>query len=362
MMSWIRFLLGIRKRGNPATGEVFEHLRSIAEFREILARERARADRSGAPFSLVTFTPRDPQTGRDTLAHLASYLRHRLRCTDDVGWIDDCRIGAVLPDTPASGAWKVADDACLSFSSEHLPPVCEVYVYPTDHAERLLESIDANREEASPERPSQSLELLFAQPLPRWKRGLDIVGASLGLVGLAPLLAVVGVLIKWTSPGPVLFIQKRSGLGGKPFMLYKFRSMRCDAEAKKAELMTLNEQDGPAFKIRNDPRVTPLGRLLRTTSIDELPQLWNVLRGDMSLVGPRPLPCHESEACTVWQKRRLDVTPGLTCIWQIKGRSSVTFNEWVRMDLQYLRSRSLFEDVKLLAQTIPAVLLRKGAS
>ena len=228
--------------------------------------------------------------------------------------------------------------------------------------ERLLESIDANREEASPDRPSQSLELLFAQPLPRWKRGLDIVGASLGLVGLTPLLAVVAVLIKWTSPGPVFFIQKRSGLGGKPFMLYKFRSMRCDAEAKKAELMALNEQDGQAFNIRNDPRITPLGRLLRTTSIDELPQLWNVLRGDMSLVGPRPLPCHESEACTVWQKRRLDVTPGLTCIWQIKGRSSVTFNEWVRMDLQYLRSRSLFEDVKLLAQTIPAVLLRKGAS
>jgi lipopolysaccharide/colanic/teichoic acid biosynthesis glycosyltransferase len=191
---------------------------------------------------------------------------------------------------------------------------------------------------------------------------LDIAGAGVGLLLLSPLLTVVAVAVKLTSAGPVLFTQKRTGAGGRTFVLYKFRSMYVDAEGRKAELMTLNEQDGPAFKIRKDPRVTWLGRWLRSTSLDELPQLWNVLKGDMSLVGPRPLPCNESAACTIWQKRRLDVTPGLTCIWQVEGRSSVSFNEWIRMDLQYLEERSLKADLKLLARTIPAVLSRRGAS
>ncbi len=143
--------------------------------------------------------------------------------------------------------------------------------------------------------------------------------------------------------------------------MYKFRSMISDAESLKSQLMELNEQDGPAFKITADPRVTRLGRFLRDTSLDELPQLWNVLRGEMSLVGPRPLPCDESDACLGWQKRRLDVTPGLTCIWQVKGRSQVTFNEWVRMDLQYVGRRSLWQDLKILISTVPAVLQRRGA-
>jgi lipopolysaccharide/colanic/teichoic acid biosynthesis glycosyltransferase len=126
-------------------------------------------------------------------------------------------------------------------------------------------------------------------------------------------------------------------------------------------LLALNEQDGPAFKIKDDPRVTRFGRFLRSTSIDELPQLWNVLRGEMSLVGPRPLPCHESDGCLGWQRRRLDVTPGLTCIWQVKGRSRVSFSEWCRMDLQYVAKRGVRQDLLLLLLTLPAVLLRKGA-
>jgi lipopolysaccharide/colanic/teichoic acid biosynthesis glycosyltransferase len=137
--------------------------------------------------------------------------------------------------------------------------------------------------------------------------------------------------------------------------------MIVDAEAKKKELKQRNEQDGPAFKIKDDPRVTRVGKLLRKSSIDELPQLWNVLRGDMTLVGPRPLPVSESEACEGWQRRRLDVTPGLTCIWQVKGRSRVSFAEWVRMDVAYIRRRTLFNDLRIIAQTIPAVLLRRGA-
>jgi lipopolysaccharide/colanic/teichoic acid biosynthesis glycosyltransferase len=210
-------------------------------------------------------------------------------------------------------------------------------------------------------RPVRSLDTFFLRPLPAWKRGLDILGALAGLAILSPLFAVVAAGIKLTSPGPVVFTQRRSGLGGRPFLIVKFRTMVDGAERRQRELLALNEQDGPAFKIAADPRVTRFGRLLRSTSIDELPQLWNVLRGDMSLVGPRPLPCHESRACLPWQRRRLDVTPGLTCIWQVRGRSRVSFDEWVRMDVEYIKARSLSMDLKLLCLTLPAVLRREGA-
>jgi lipopolysaccharide/colanic/teichoic acid biosynthesis glycosyltransferase len=137
--------------------------------------------------------------------------------------------------------------------------------------------------------------------------------------------------------------------------------MRDGAHSEQEALRGENEQDGPAFKITNDPRVTLVGRILRKTSIDELPQLWNVLRGEMSLVGPRPLPCEESRNCESWQRRRLDVTPGLTCIWQVRGRSQVSFPEWMRMDLAYTKVRTFWHDVKLILATVPAVLLRRGA-
>jgi lipopolysaccharide/colanic/teichoic acid biosynthesis glycosyltransferase len=328
--------------------------------RRILDRERARVDRNRSQFSLLVFTPREPESSRETLARLVRRLHRRLRFTDEVGWFDERQIGVVLPDTPASGAWKVADDICLKFSSHELPPLCTVYAYPSDAMP--FDEMSSDHGKPKTKRATHAMEILFAQAVPRWKRTVDLAGASLGVILLMPLLAVVTLAIKLTSPGPVLFRQWRSGLGGKPFLMYKFRTMHVDAEARQASLMALNEQDGPAFKIRKDPRVTPLGRLLRSTSIDELPQLWNVLLGDMSLVGPRPLPCHESDACMPWQRRRLDVTPGLTCIWQVSGRSSVTFNEWVRMDLRYLRTRSFLGDMWLLVATVPAVLLRKGAS
>ena len=203
-------------------------------------------------------------------------------------------------------------------------------------------------------------ELLFAKRLPVWKRALDIVGASVGLVLLWPVLLLAAVAIKLDSAGPVFFTQTRKGLGGRPFRMVKFRSMVTDAESRKRELLPLNEQDGPAFKLKSDPRTTAVGRWLRATSIDELPQLWNVLKGDMSLVGPRPLPCDESDACRGWHRRRLDVTPGLTCTWQVKGRSKVSFTQWMRMDAGYASSLSPWNDLKLLLRTVPAVLLGKN--
>jgi lipopolysaccharide/colanic/teichoic acid biosynthesis glycosyltransferase len=206
-----------------------------------------------------------------------------------------------------------------------------------------------------------AIDDLLVYPLPAWKRVIDIVGALFLLAVFSPLMAAAAMAIKMSSRGPIVFTQRRAGLGGRPFTIYKLRTMCSDAEARKKTLRALSEQDGPAFKLTNDPRITRIGHILRKTSIDELPQLWNVVKGDMSLVGPRPLPVDESEACELWQQRRLDVTPGLTCIWQVEGRSRVTFDEWVRMDVKYIRRRNIFHDLSLMFRTIPAVLLRRGA-
>jgi lipopolysaccharide/colanic/teichoic acid biosynthesis glycosyltransferase len=190
---------------------------------------------------------------------------------------------------------------------------------------------------------------------------MDILGAIVGLILFSPVMILAAVMIRLTSRGPAIFTQKRHGLGGRQFTIYKFRTMVADAERIKPSLRPMSEQDGPAFKLTNDPRVTWVGKLLRSTSLDELPQFFNVLLGDMSLVGPRPLPLEESDGCNQWQRRRLDVTPGLTCIWQVNGRSTVTFDEWMRMDMQYIERRSFWQDVKILAMTVPAVVFKRGA-
>jgi lipopolysaccharide/colanic/teichoic acid biosynthesis glycosyltransferase len=184
-----------------------------------------------------------------------------------------------------------------------------------------------------------------------------------GLIFFAPLFLVVAAAVKITSPGPVFFRQRRAGLHGEPFLMWKFRTMKIDAEERKIELSAWNEMKGPVFKMQDDPRVTPLGRFLRRTSIDEFPQLLNVLRGEMSLVGPRPLPIYEVDKFeeTV-HRRRLSMKPGLTCLWQIRGRSTVVdFSDWVRMDLEYIDNWSLFLDAYIILKTIPCVLLGIGA-
>jgi exopolysaccharide biosynthesis polyprenyl glycosylphosphotransferase len=193
------------------------------------------------------------------------------------------------------------------------------------------------------------------------KRGIDIVGAAFGLIVAAPLLAVAALAIKLSSSGPVLFRQRRSGLHGRPFEMLKLRTMRCDAEQRIADLLDLNEMDGPVFKIRQDPRVTAVGRLLRRYSVDEVPQLWNVLTGDMSLVGPRPPIPSEVARYRTWERRRLSMRPGLTCIWQVSGRNSLGFAEWVKLDLQYIDGWSLAADFEILLRTVPAVLRGTGS-
>jgi lipopolysaccharide/colanic/teichoic acid biosynthesis glycosyltransferase len=193
------------------------------------------------------------------------------------------------------------------------------------------------------------------------KRALDVAVASLLLLLSLPLLVVVAIAVKLDSRGPVLFRSARCGRGGEPFTFYKLRSMYTGAEAMKHTLLHLNEVDGPVFKLANDPRITRVGRWIRRSSIDELPQLWNIIRGDMSLVGPRPPIPAEVEQYTPSQMRRLLVKPGLTCLWQVSGRSDLSFDEWVRLDLDDIVQRSFALDVRILARTIPAVLSCRGA-
>jgi exopolysaccharide biosynthesis polyprenyl glycosylphosphotransferase len=193
------------------------------------------------------------------------------------------------------------------------------------------------------------------------KRIADIVVAVCSLVLLFPLLVAIASAIRITSPGNVLFRQVRCGLGGRKFTLYKFRSMVNNAEQLKAELHQHNETNGPAFKMSSDPRITPVGRMLRRFSLDELPQLWNILRGDMSFVGPRPAIPEEVEKYEPWQRRRLRMRPGLTCIWVLEGRSDVDFHRWIQLDLAYIDNWSLWLDFKIFCRTIPIVISGKGA-
>jgi exopolysaccharide biosynthesis polyprenyl glycosylphosphotransferase len=195
------------------------------------------------------------------------------------------------------------------------------------------------------------------------KRSMDVVLSVCALVVLTPVFAIIAIAIKLSSPGPILFIQERYGLNKRNFRMYKFRTMMPDAEKLQAALESQNEVQGPVFKIRNDPRITPIGRVLRTTSLDELPQFFNVLRGEMSLVGPRPLPKRDvSRFDDASLMRRFSVKPGLTCLWQVNGRSNTDFDRWIALDLKYIDEWSLLLDFKILAMTVPTVLARRGAA
>jgi lipopolysaccharide/colanic/teichoic acid biosynthesis glycosyltransferase len=336
---------------------------SPAEMQFLLERERARSDRNQQEFAVITLQAASPSFASPLWNHLLQFLPTRLRVTDDYGWLDDddC-LSVVLPNTDVEGAWRVADDIIRSCPMDFPPPHCTVHRYPCGWsssdptATPEIWKSDLDGEEVS--HRESHMEAFFVGPTPVWKRFIDVVGALFALILAAPVMGAVAIAIKLTSRGPVLFRQQRAGLGGRPFTILKFRTMVVDAESQRNALLDQNEQDGPAFKIRKDPRITPLGWFLRKTSIDELPQLFNVLRGDMSLVGPRPLPCHEAAGCDVWQWRRMDVTPGITCTWQIEGRSRVTFSEWVRMDVRYARNRSLGGDLKLLWRTVLTVLTK----
>jgi exopolysaccharide biosynthesis polyprenyl glycosylphosphotransferase len=193
------------------------------------------------------------------------------------------------------------------------------------------------------------------------KRVFDLLVSAMILLLASPVLIAVAIAIKLDSPGPIFFRQRRVGVHGRLFDILKFRSMHADAEARLEPLRARNEMSGPVFKMRDDPRVTRVGRLIRRSSLDEFPQFWNVLRGDMSVVGPRPPLPSEVRQYKRWQRRRLSVKPGITCVWQISGRNEIDFDRWMELDLEYIDRWSLWGDVRIILKTIPAVIWTRGA-
>lgn len=387
------------------TARALEGTLSAQELEEEFQKERARSDRSGNAFSMVVFRVEDGHL--DELAPLVSYARDRMRIYDSVGVLDSSRVGFVLPETAPAGAWVFAED-CLDQlhdaqaaqedskpAKKHSKVSCEVFGYPLDWQKNTPEGdsdldrpappigtsaraagavstqamhamhVDpsASRERQGEDaKPVGDFSSAFLEPLPWTKRVVDVAVSGTALLLLSPVYLTAAALVKLTSPGPIIFRQQRAGRGGVPFTFYKFRSMYVDAEARRKALETDNDhKEGPIFKMRDDPRITPVGRILRRLSIDELPQLYNVLIGDMTLIGPRPPTLNEVAEYEPWQRKRLDITGGLTCIWQVSGRSEVGFEEWVRMDIEYQRKRSLLFDIRLILKTFGAVLSGRGA-
>lgn len=346
-----------RLKVDPAErwGHAVDFLHRAERFRDLLERERMRCDRAKSMFSLAVFRLSDDDA--QALQSL-NRLKERLRLTDHAGFMDVQHVGVILWNTGEAGAWEFVENVRDIFGTDSRP---EVFLYPTyEPPESGRPGSDGTSRDTRNRPDTRAAEELFVRPNPWWKRAVDIAGSAFGMIALSPLLVGTALAIRWTSPGPILFCQKRDGLGGRPFKIYKFRTMYIDAEARKEALRKHSEQDGPAFKLKDDPRITPLGKFLRKSCIDELPQLWNVFRGEMSLVGPRPLDSREMAHCKGWERRRLEVTPGLTCIWQVWGKpEGVPFADWMRMDLRYCRARTFIHDVKLVIHTIFSVVPKR---
>ncbi len=321
----------------------------------------------------------DGDKAAEIARQLESSERHGVRLLGIVGCGD--RLGRAvtlgrtyrvrpLAELPAMLAGEAIDEVLFAVSGERLGDLEDAFILCGEHGIKTRVAADFFPHAHSRARfdrlgdrpiltfsigPDDDLRLLA-------KRCADLLAAAAGLAALCLPMALVALLVRTTSTGPALFRQRRCGLNGRVFTCYKFRSMVADAEARREDLEHLNEKDGPAFKIRDDPRLTPVGGFLRRYSVDEWPQLWNILRGDMSFVGPRPAVPSEVQRYETWQRRRLRMRPGLTCLWAIRGRDRLDFETWMQLDLEYIDSWSLLLDAKILALTVPVVLAGRGAS
>ncbi|GAB4367479.1 MAG: hypothetical protein Kow00128_11990 [Deltaproteobacteria bacterium] len=354
----------------------FQGIHPSPLFHALIEKERARAERTGVKFSLACFdVSKLNGTAMDALRRLAATLEGRTRDTDEVGWFDDSCIGVLLAGTGEDGARIYAKDIQSKSFDDSAPVECRVYTYPSlwfsskgngngsDHLDLPRQrkeggngsSMDMKRAKEPPE----TLHELVSKKMPAWKRAIDILGSATGLILLSPLFLLVAALIKIVSPGPVFFRQDRVGHAGKLFTFLKFRTMHVnnDATVHKQYLSTLIRGDQAMEKLDadRDPRIIRFGRFLRQSCIDELPQLINVFRGDMSLVGPRPCLPYEAQEYLLWHARRFDTVPGMTGLWQVNGKNKTTFKEMIRYDIAYSRQMSPWLDFSILLKTIPTV-------
>jgi lipopolysaccharide/colanic/teichoic acid biosynthesis glycosyltransferase len=376
-------------------GQTMELIPSVEEFQKNLLRERSRADRSGLIFSVLTVSIQHLDDLQISVSDLVHLVVRRVRFTDYVGWFDGQNLGVLLPDTPETGGWRLAGDICLQVPATIPRLVCKVYCYPAQnpplkeqqHPVGKDKANGSQRIETSSPGPDLStapaegegefagckmgkatdraetlwgIHPFFARRIPTWKRLLDVVGSLLALGLLSPLFALIAVVIKLVSHGPVFFRQERIGYLGKPFRFWKFRTMTVDNNTAphKEYMSRLINNDMPMKKLdsSDDPLIIPFGIFLRKTCLDELPQLINVLMGEMSLVGPRPCLPYEAQQYLRWHARRFDSVPGMTGLWQVSGKNRTTFKEMIRLDINYERQMSLWVDLKILLKTIPTIV------
>ncbi|MFK8115561.1 MAG: sugar transferase [Rubripirellula sp.] len=353
-------------------------LLNATEFNREVARERIRATRRSFPFCMIVIELKGSEQLRRRNHMMVRLLHRHLRMTDHKGILGQGKYGILLVDTPEMGGRSALDRLTQLTNRHGLHVTMDLRVHdpsgfrPEDDDDdddsgtglrRRDDEVTAKWIRVDGQVDVTTEDPLVPRPLMRMvaKRSLDILGASAGLVMTGPIIAWAMWRIRKHDSAPAVFKQTREGLRGKPFTIYKLRTMCVDAESSQAALRSHSHRDGPAFKIENDPRVTPIGDFLRKTCIDELPQLWNVLKGDMSLVGPRPLPWHESRACGSWQRRRLDVRPGMTCYWQVDKKSVESFDDWMRLDLRYIDEIGIFRDLGLIAKTVVVPMSGRGS-
>jgi lipopolysaccharide/colanic/teichoic acid biosynthesis glycosyltransferase len=338
------------------------------EFEGILKLERARADRSGTSFSLIALEIANLREKPRDLKRMVQALRTRIRITDVIGWLDEKNIAVLLPSTDLEGGWIFAINFERQYFTKQQPAPFTVYCYPEhwmgngngSHPTSLKQGQGRTTSGMHFSNVCQQVERSLATKIPIWKRILDITGSLVGLIVTAPLFAILSLYIKFISPGPVFFKQNRVGYKGALFTFLKFRTMRLDSDpsSHRAHLKDLINSEEPMEKLdsRDDPRIIFGGRIIRKACLDEFPQLINVLKGEMSLVGPRPCLPYEAAEYLKWHKYRFDLLPGITGLWQVSGKNKLTFKQMIRLDISYCQNSSLWLDVTILLRTLPAIV------
>ena len=340
---------------NSKQNNLFKSINTITDFNATLKRERFLSDRNNHGFSLITFNDEIIKKDNIIATQLAEIFAKRLRITDIVGWYNTKSISVLLTDTDSKGAKNFADLLRSQIALSENTPFYDIYTYPSKSWQNGNGHKDISRFKDISEEAYTKFS--FEHKIPLWKRTMDILCSFFGFLLLLPFLAFVALMIKIVSPGPIFYKQHRVGRSGKIFNFYKFRTMKMnnDVTVHRKYLKVLingdSNRDKPMEKLEDDNNIILMGDFLRKSCIDELPQLINVLRGEMSLVGPRPCIPYESEEYLSWHARRFYITPGMTGLWQVSGKNKTTFKEMVRMDIEYISKQSFWLDIKILLKT-----------